>query len=267
MPVADTSAQFQQGGTGQPVNVGITQAAPATPQQPSTPAPAQPKSRLQQILGAIANVTATGLSGIPSQGRPNFVSGLGQGARAEQQAQQQQQAIKMANFDQAVRLAQLHNQDLALANATQAQTDAHIAAELNLRKMANDLGVDFDTLPNHGPAVVDHLTASTATNGVASMPPGTHVSGDGQNIYLPQSTQKTRDGQKAMYNELAPALGLPALPEGAQFVPDKNTNYLTNKMLGYGLDGNPINHDALPGVIGATQAQRDNLAKNGGTTN
>src|SRR6516225_11853850 len=78
------------GGTGtplaasSPINVGITQAAPAPaqPQQPAAPAP-QP-SRLQQILGAVAKVAVTGLQGIPDKGRPSFVTGLGQGARAEQ---------------------------------------------------------------------------------------------------------------------------------------------------------------------------------------
>ena len=35
-------------------------------------------------------------------------------------------------------------------------------------------------------------------------------------------------------------------------------------MLGYGLDGNLIKHDDLPGVIAAEQTQRDQLAKNGG---
>jgi hypothetical protein len=231
------------------------------------PAPAQGGSRLARIVQAVANVASTALSGIPDRGRPSFVTGLGEGARAEQAVQATQQAIKFKNFDDQVRLAQLHNQDLALQNATQEQTDAHIAAELNLRKMANDMGVSFDTVANHGPAVVDHLTASTATNGAASVPAGTHVSGDGDSFYIPQNTQKTRDAQKQMYNDLAPALGLPALPEGAQFVPDKNTNFLTNKMLGYGLDGSPIKHQDLPGILAAEQAQRDQIAKNRATPN
>ena len=257
------------------VTGGLVNAVAATqPSQSSaqntTPSPAaapQPTSRLQAIIQAVAKVGETALAGIPNKGRSSFVTGLGEGARGEQQAEANQQAIKFKNFDDQVRLAQLHNQDLALQNATQAQTDAHIAAELNLRKLANDMGVNYDTISNHGPAVVDHLIASTATNGAASVPAGTHVSGDGDTIYIPQNTQKTKDGQKQMYNELAPALGLPPLPEGAQFVPDKNTNFLTNKMLGYGLDGNPINHDNLPGVIAAEQTQRDTLAKNGGTPN
>ena len=38
-------------------------------------------------------------------------------------------------------------------------------------------------------------------------------------------------------------------------------------MLGYGLDGNPIQHKDLPGVVAAEQTQRDQLAKNGATAN
>jgi len=258
VPAAQQAADYVQQTPAQPVTQNTT---------PSQAAPAQGGSRLARIIQAVAGVASTALAGIPNQGRPSFVTGLGEGARAEKENIANQQAIKFKNFDDQVRLAQLHNQDVALQNATQAQLDAHNAAELNMRKQANDLGVDYDTIANHGPAVVDHLTASTATNGAASVPPGTHVSGDGNTVYIPQNTQKTRDAQKHMYNELSPALGLPALPEGAQFVPDKNTNFLTNKMLGYGLDGNPINHDALPGVLAAERAQRESLAKNGATPN
>jgi hypothetical protein len=166
-----------------------------------------------------------------------------------------------------VRLAELHNQDLKLQNDTQAQTDAHTAAEINNRNLANEYGIEYDTIANHGPAVLDHLTAQTAANGAASIPPGTHVSADGSNIYVPKDTQSTRDGQKAMYTALAPALGLPGLPQGAAFVPPRLMNMLTNKTNGFDIAGKPINHDDLPGVLGAAQAQRDALAKNGGTPN
>ena len=115
------------------------------------------------------------MTGIPDQGRPSFVTGLGQGARAEKAAQATQQAIKFRNFDDQVRLAQLHNQDIALQNATQEQTDAHKAAEEHMRQMVTDRGGYYDTLPNHGPTVVEHMTASTATNGVASVPAGTRL--------------------------------------------------------------------------------------------
>jgi hypothetical protein len=216
-------------------------------------------------MSAVANVASTALSGVPDRGRPSFVTGLGEGARAEQQAQATQQAIKFRTFDDQVRLAQLHNQDLKMQQDTQAQTDAHIKADLNNRALANSLGIDYDTLPSHGPTVIDHLTAQTAANGAASVPPGTHLSGDGETINIPKDTQATRDGQKQMYNMLGPSLGLPSLPPGAQFVPPANMNMLTNKLHGFNIDGSAPKHDALPGMIGAAQAQRDQLAKNGGS--
>src|SRR5437867_1846973 len=66
-----------------------TQTVQSQPTTPSQPAP-QPKSRLQAIISAVANVAATGLQGIPDTGRPGFVQGLGEGARA-------QQAVKFKN--------------------------------------------------------------------------------------------------------------------------------------------------------------------------
>ena len=106
-------------------------------------------------------------------------------------------------------MAQLHNQDLKLQNDTEAQRDAHKKVELDNRALANSLGIDYDTLPSTGPAVLDHLTAQTAAQGSASVPPGTHLSGDGETINVPKDTQATRDGQKQMYGMLAPAFGLP----------------------------------------------------------
>jgi len=222
---------------------------------------AKPTSR----LGAIVSAVSTALAGIPAGRRSDFASGLGEGARAEQQAQATQQAIKFQSFDDQVRLAQLHNQDLKMQNDTQAQQDAHNEAELHMRQMANDLGIDYNTIANHGPAVMDNLASQTATNGAASVPPGTHVSSDGQNIYVPKDTQATRDGQMQMYSNLAPIFGLASLPPGTQFVPPKSMDMLTDRLQGFGTDGNPIKHGDLPGVIGAEQAQRDQLAKNGAT--
>jgi len=241
--------------------------APTTPQTP-TPAPTQGGSRLANIIKAVAGVVDTGLAGIPNKGRPSFVTGLGEGARSAQAAQATQNAIKFKSFDDQYRLAQLHNQDVKLQNDTQEQQDAHAAAELHMRQMAEEMGVSYDTIANDGKTVMDHLTAQTAgPSGTASVPPGTHISADGKNIFVPQDTQKTRDGQLHQYKELAPVLGLPALPEGAEFVPKKYTDFLTNKMLGYGLDGNPINHQDLPGVISAEKTQRAQLAKSGATPN
>src|SRR6266478_1159705 len=197
----------------------------------------------------------------PNQGRPSFVTGLGEGARAEQAVEAQQQAIKFKSFEDQVRLSQLHSQDQKLQLDSQAQKDAHVKADLDNRALANSLGVDYEQLTSHGPTVMDHLASQTSTNGAASVPPGTHLSGDGESINIPKDTQATRDGQKRMYEILAPALGLSPLPPGAQFVPPKSMNELTNMLHGYKRDGSTPNHDDLPGLIGAAQAQRDLIAK------
>ncbi len=270
----DTTGAPPTLGAPSPSDGAFTQVSPSAPspmQATPTPAPAAPParsgSRLSAILSAVAKVGETALAGIPDRGRPSFVTGLGQGARAEQAAQATQQAVKFRDLDSQIRLAELHNQDVKMQNDTQAQKDAHTEAELHMRSLANDLGVDYDTIANHGPAVMDHLAAQTAATGAASVPAGTHISADGSNIYVPKDSdsEKTQAGQKQLYGTLAPALGLPSLPASAQFVPPKLMNMLTNKVNGFGLNGDPIKHEELPGVLGAAQAQRDNLAKNGGT--
>jgi hypothetical protein len=210
---------------------------------------------------------STGLAGVPAGGRPSFLGGLGEGARAEKQAQATAQAVKFKTFDDQVRMAELHNQDLKMQNDTQAQTDAHTKAYLDNRALANSLGVDYDTIANHGSAVTEHLTAQTGTNGAASVPGGTHLSGDGKTVQIQQDTQHTRNGQKAMYTTLTTALGLPALPPGASLVPPKNMNMLTNKIHGFDINGEPLKHDDLPTYISTTQTQRDAMAKNGASDN
>jgi hypothetical protein len=284
-----------QGGLSSAVPSSTPSPAPQPAQQAAPAAqPAQPQSRLNTVLGAIVSATSpqpattaatpntppaqpawkkdlstglgavsAGLAGVPAGGRPSFMGGLGQGARSEQAAIAQQQAVKFKSFDDQVRMAELHNQDLKMQNDTQEQTDAHQKAELDMRAFANEHGINYDTLPNGGSAVMDHLQAQTAANGAASVPPGTHVSADGKSIYMPQPGQQTQDGQKTMYNQLAPALGLPAA--NGDFVPPKMMNMLTNKINGFDINGSPIKHEELPEALSQAQAQRDNIAKNGGS--
>jgi hypothetical protein len=247
----------------------IPQADPAALQSAATGGVAQavqapaPQSRLQAIVQAVANVASTAMQGIPDKGRSSFVTGLGEGARAAQAAQATQAGIKFKTFDDQVRLAQLHNQDLALQNATQAQTDAHTKAEIDTRALAEKYGLDYDTIANHGPSVMEHLTAQTAANGAASVPPGTHVSADGSSIYVPKApdSQATKDAQKQMYNALGPAFGLPTLSPVSDV--RKATDMLTNLLHGYQPNGQMYNHDVLPGVIAAAKTQLDQLKKSG----
>lgn len=240
-----------------------TAPAPAQAAPAPQPAPAQSGSRLARIVQAVANVANTAMQGIPDRGRPSFVTGLGEGARAEQQVQNNLQAVKFKTFDDQVRLAQLHNQDIKLQNDTQAQTDAHTKAELDNRGIAEKYGIDYDTIANHGPSVMEHLAAQTAANGAASVPAGTHVSADGSTIYVPKDpdSQATRDAQRQMYNSVAPAFGLPSLNPVSDV--RKATDMLTNVQHGFQPNGKPYNHDDLPGVIAAGKALHDQLAKNG----
>ena len=116
-------------------------------------------------------------------------------------------------------------------------------------RLANSLGIKYDTIASDGNAVMDHLTSQTAASGSASVPPGTHLSGDGESINIPQNDQATQDGQKQMYSMLAPALGLSPLPPGAQFVPPQNMNMLTNKIHGFTIAGEAPKHDDLTGML------------------
>ncbi len=242
-------------------------AVTATPQQAAPQAPAQPQSRLGAILGAVASTLGAGIAGGATQEgrRGGFAAGMAGGAGQELNQQARQQDIKFKTFDDQVRLAELHNQDLQQQGRTQERKDAHIKADIDNRAMANSLGIDYNTIANDGDTVMDHLKAQTAANGGASVTPGTHIAADGKTINIPQDTQQTRDGQKAMYSALAPALGLPQLPQWSDFVPPKLLNMMTNKIHGYDINGAPIKHEDLPGVIGAVQAQRDAMAQNGAT--
>ena len=205
----------------------------------SGPQAPQVGGRLRAILSAIASVGSTALTGVPDKGRPGFTSGLGEGARAQQAAQATQQDIKFKSFDDSVRAANLHAQDLELQNRTQAQQDAHIKSQQDQQDWDNDHGIDYTPIANSGDAVLNHLTAQTTANGAATVPPGTHLSADGNTVNVPANTQETRAGQLAKYNTFAPLYGLPSLPQGAQFVPPKYMDLLTHVQQGYGIDGHP----------------------------
>jgi hypothetical protein len=248
---------------------GIVQAAaPTAPVQtaaPTQPAPApQPTSRLQAIIQAVSKVGETALAGIPNKGRPSFVTGLGEGARAEQQEQATQNAIKFKTFDDQVRAAQLHNQDLELQARTQAQADAHKVAQDTQHDWDEAHGLQYQEIPNSGQAATDYLTAQSG-NGGASIPPGTHLSADGKSILIPKQSDETQAALLKKYQTFASAYNLPSLPDGAQFVPGKFTDFLQNKLEGKNLDGSVIKHDDLQGAIVDLQTTRANLAKKGGT--
>lgn len=226
-----------------------------------TPPPARPA--WQTTLGKVASVVSTGLAGIPDKGRPSFVTGLGEGARAENAAQAAQQEIKFKTFDDQVRTANLHNQDLELQLRTQEQQDAHQKAQDAQADYDDDHGINYDTIANHGPSVMEHLTAQTQANGAASVPAGTHLSADGKTINIPSNDDSTAAGLLQKYKDLQGPLSLPALPQNAQFVPGRNLDVMTHKLGGYKADGSPWGHDDLPQQISSLQSQSDALTKNG----
>jgi hypothetical protein len=231
----------------------------ASPSQAAPAAPA-PTSRLQAIIQAVSKVGETALAGIPNKGRPSFVTGLGEGARSAQQEQATQSAIKFKTFDDSVRAAQLHNQDKEIQARTQAQADAHQAAQDTQHDWDELHGVQYQEIPNSGQAATDYLTAQSG-NGGASIPAGTHLSADGKTILIPKQSDQTQAALLSKYKTFASAYNLPSLPDGAQFVPGKFTDYLQNKLEGKNLDGSVIKHDDLPGVIADLQTTRTNLAK------
>ncbi len=222
--------------------------------------PTQPQSRLTAILHAVASVGSTALAGIPDKGRATFVTGLGQGARQAQADEANQQAIKFKTFDDQVRAAQLHAQDLELQNHTQAQADAHQAAQDAQHDWDETHGLQYDEIPNTGQAVTDHLTAQTTGNGAATIPPGTHLSADGKSILIPRQSDDTQTAQLTKYNAFRTVFGLPQLPQGAQFVPSKFADMLQNRMEGHALSGDVYNHDTLPVAIADLQSNRDSYA-------
>lgn len=222
-------------------------------------APAAPQGG-SRLLTTLASIVSTGLSGLPQGGRPGFVSGLGSGARAGQQAAAVAQDIKYKNFDSAVRAAQLHGDDLRLQNQTQAQQNANSKEWRERHDWLQENGYDDATIPNTADHAMGYLTNQTTINGSTSIAAGSGINPDGNTIHIPADTQATRDAQKKQYDLFAPLFGLPSRPEGQDFVPGKQVDLLNHAMRGLQANGQLIDHDHLPGAIAAMQTQRDAVA-------
>jgi hypothetical protein len=279
--IVPTADQMTDPNWGSTPSVDVSQTPPqpdaAQPSQPATPAqpPSDPLanyagdtpsgggSRLGAILGAVAKTVSTSMSGISAGGRPSFAGGLGQGSRAAQQAQAVAQDIKFKTFDDSVRAANLHNQDLELQMRTQEQQDAHQKSQDFQSDWDDDHGISYDPHPNDGQAVIDTLKGQTQATGAATIPAGTHLSADGKSINQPTNDDSTAAGLLAKYKQLQGPMSLPALPQNAQIVPQKMLDIMTHKLSGFKADGSPWGHDDLPQQISALQSQRDAVAKNG----
>jgi hypothetical protein len=220
-------------------------------------------------LGAVAQVTSDALAGIPDKGRSSFLTGAGEGARSEQAAIANQNAIKMANFEQSVRLATLHNQDLELQLRSQQQQDAHEAMQRQQADWDEAHGITWNPHPNDGEAVTQTLKAQTAANGSAEIPAGTHLVHSGDLINIPANDPDTQAGLLEKYKQLAGLVpGIPVFPgmNNAQFVPSRQLDLMTHALQGYNVDGSPMTHDQLNQLIPALKSQRDALAKSGNST-
>ena len=156
----------------------------------------------KSALGKVASVVSTRLSGVPAGGRPSFIGRLGQELRAEQAAQANQQAIKFKSFDDQVRAANLHNQDLQMQQQNEDQQAARQAAVDFQTEAIDKQGGTVDTHPNDGTSVMQTLQAQTAANGAATITPGTHISPNGKDINVPAGNPPTMAAQLNNYKSM-----------------------------------------------------------------
>jgi hypothetical protein len=234
--------------------VGVVQPTPP-PAAPATPATNTPSARpaWQTNLGKVASVVSTGLSGIPAGGRPSFMGGLGQGARAEQAAQATQQALKFKDFQSQVQIAQLHNEDLRLQNATEDhQNTVQDHADAEADRMTKTTAMTYTPVSNTAENVRKYVGADAAQNGAATVPAGI-IMGP-HTIYIPNkgsADQAKADTQN--YNSLAPAYGLPNTPPGQVASPGV-INQLRQARIGMDSQGHPMSADAIGHQIDTLQA-------------
>jgi hypothetical protein len=187
----------------------------------------------------VARTVSTGLSGVPAGGRPSFLGGLGQGARAEQQAQATQQSIKFKTFQDQVQAAQLHNEDLRMQYATDDHQDAvQDRADAEAKRMTGTTGMTYTEVPNTAANVKTYMDADQQQNGGASVPSG--VIFGPHTLYIPN--KGSADQAKAdttNYNSLAPAYGLPPAQPGQVVNPGAN-NLLRQTRNGMDQQGHPM---------------------------
>ena len=214
----------------------------ATPSQPTTPTPpAQSGSRLARIISAVANVADTALSGIPQGRRPDFVSGLGSGARAEQASVATQNDLKFRNFQDQFRLAQLHNEDIRMQWADEDhQAAVQANADAQAKRMTDSTGMTYTFVPNDdgGKAVLAHMGAQMAQDGHVTVPAGVIAGPKGW--YIPnQGSAEQSQANTQDYNARAPFYGLPTVPKGG-VVSDASYDILRNMSNGFAPGGQTL---------------------------
>lgn len=307
MSTQPTVQEMADASNGQDINPSAGASAPSVlsqtvaPQMPSPQSPGSPEeqqmdrdtsgpdnvgggSRLQAILSAVAKAVPVGVAGAANQkGRASFAGGMTGGATEELKQQAQQQAtdnqIKMQDFNNSVRLANLHRQDLAQQQQDDAQEAAQQAAQAFQKEAFDDPNnLTYNPHPNDATAVTQNLQSQTQANGSASIPPGTHLNADGETINIPSNDPATLQAQVKKYKALEGVI--PFLPSLPAFDPSsvkstsdvvnarndlgKHIDIMTHILEGHNVNGEALTHDQLNNLIPALQAQRDSLAKSGG---
>src|SRR4051812_42371198 len=186
-------------------------------------APKQPS----RLLSTLASIVSGGLQSIPNQGRPTFVTGLGQGARTEagiqQQQQQQQAAIKFRNFDDSVRAAQLAIEEKHAQNADE-EHQAHMTefAHQQADRMTAATGMSYTFVPNDdtGAAVLNHLQTGmqNSADGKVSVPAGT-IPAPGGWLVPNKGSDEIAQANTKDFNARAPFYGLNPTPSGRVVTP------------------------------------------------
>jgi len=222
-------------------------------------------SRLLAILGAVARVGTTALSGLPNSGRPGFVQGLGSGARAAQADNANQQELKFRSFQDQVRLAQLHNEDVRMQwasedhqNAVQANSDAQA------ERMKSTTGMTYTFVPNSdgGKEALDHMGVQMAQNGAVSVPAGTIAGPKGW--YIPnQGSEEQAQANTKDWNARATYYGFNPVPKG-QVVQGAAYDQLRQASNGLDNQGHPMHANDLQGRVDNMTEQ---LAKYKGSAN
>src|ERR1700688_3766584 len=214
-----------------------------------------PSSRLMQILSAVAKVGSTAAAGIPAGNRPSFLGGVGQGARAENAAQATQQQLKFQNFQDQVRLAQMHNEDIRMQNAEDDhQAAVQTNADAQADRMTKTTGMTYTFVPNSdgGKEVWDHFGVQMAQNGSVSVPAGTIAGPKGWYVPNKSSVEQAQANTKD-WNSRAQFYGFTPLPAGQTVAP---AAYDQLRQASNGLDnqGHTMHADDL-------QARVDNMTE------
>jgi len=119
------------------------------------------------IIGGIADKLASGLQGIPDKGRPGFVTGLGQGARAAQAVDQYQTQVHFQNLAaaQAAAKAAREDQEMHMMDEKNQAEVSHLKSE-TVKTYTDAFGSPDVVLSNTGNDVANFMKDQTANGGL-----------------------------------------------------------------------------------------------------